>query len=270
MTYWLRDDLANAWAGADAFDQAKAQEGTIYRAREGRRTLSFAVNGKRYFLKYHSGIGWKEIIKNLLQMRQPITSAMNEVVAIRKLTQAGIDTMTLAGFGKRGQNPAHIESFVITDALDNTLSLEDVTANWAFQPPLLAFKQGLLKQVVLMARQMHNAGINHRDFYLCHFLMDERAVNAQQLAPLHLIDLHRAQSRTQVPRRWQIKDIAGLFFSAMDAGLTRRDLLRAMAIYTNKAWRTTLEEDRRFWLAVLRRANKLYLKDHKRQAPKWF
>ncbi|HBC18126.1 MAG TPA: lipopolysaccharide core heptose(I) kinase RfaP, partial [Alcanivorax sp.] len=49
----------------------------------------------------------------------------------------------------------------------------------------------------------------------------------------------------------------------------RRDLLRLMAIYMGKSWRQTLEEDSRFWLAVRKRAEALYLKDKGREAPRW-
>jgi hypothetical protein len=41
-----------------------------------------------------------------------------------------------------------------------------------------------------------------------------------------LIDLHRAQLRKKTPRRWVVKDVAGLYFSVMDIGLTQRDLFR--------------------------------------------
>ena len=67
---FLRDDLAAAWRGREPFAQAATQPGEVYRAREGRRTLRFEAAGRSYFLKYHGGIGWREIIKNLPQARR--------------------------------------------------------------------------------------------------------------------------------------------------------------------------------------------------------
>ena len=36
------------------------------------------------------------------------------------------------------------------------------------------------------------------------------------------------------------------------------------------SWRETLVSDQEFWLAVKKRAEKLYEKDTGREAPKWF
>ena len=74
---FLRDDLAAAWRGREPFAQAATQPGEVYRAREGRRTLRFEAAGRSYFLKYHGGIGWREIIKNLTQAKAPASPAAN-------------------------------------------------------------------------------------------------------------------------------------------------------------------------------------------------
>ena len=60
---------------------------------------------------------------------------------------------------------------------------------------------------------------------------------------LSLIDLHRAQIREQTPRRWRDKDLASLYFSALDIGLTRRDLLRFLRIYFNRPLRSILLDE---------------------------
>ncbi|KGD64402.1 lipopolysaccharide core heptose(I) kinase RfaP [Alcanivorax nanhaiticus] len=267
---FLRDEFASAWHDRDPFECVDALEGEVFRAREGRRTLRFAMGGKSFFLKYHRGVGWKEVLKNLIQLRLPIISALSEVRAIEAVAAAGLDTMTIAGYGQKGINPARIHSFLITDDLANTLSLEDAGLIWEKTPPDPVFKRALMANVVRVARSMHEAGINHRDFYLCHFLMDLARWDIQDGdAPLYLIDLHRAQVRGEVPWRWLVKDVSGLFYSAMDIGLTARDVLRCMALYSGKSWRETLREDKRFWLAVRERAEKLYRKDKQREAPRW-
>ncbi|MQX52696.1 lipopolysaccharide core heptose(I) kinase RfaP [Alcanivorax sediminis] len=267
---FLRDELARAWQQKDPFDCVVALEGEVFRAREGRRTLRFSLNGRSYFLKHHRGVGWGEVLKNLCQLRLPIVSALAEVRAIEAVTAAGLHTMTVAGYGEKGINPAKIHSFVITDDLADTLSLEEAGLLWQQDPPEPVFKRTLLDNVVRMAKVMHAAGINHRDFYLCHFLMSRTNWLANEGdVPLYLIDLHRAQVRERVPWRWLVKDMSGLFYSAMDIGLTKADLLRAMANYSGKPWRQTLQEDQRFWLAVRGRAEKLYRKDKQQEAPRW-
>ena len=56
--------------------------------------------------------------------------------------------------------------------LNNTINLDELTKNWSHHPPDFKFKRALIKQVAQIAGKMHSAGVNHRDFYLCHFLMD--------------------------------------------------------------------------------------------------
>ena len=58
------------------------------------------------------------------------------------------------------------------------------------------------------ARRMHDAGINHRDFYICHFHLDELSLQEQETR-CYLIDLHRAQIRERTPRRWRIRTLPG-------------------------------------------------------------
>jgi hypothetical protein len=82
---------------------------------------------------------------------------------------------------------------------------------------------------------------------------------------LFLIDLHRMQLRRQTPMRWKVKDIAGLYFSSMDIGLTQRDLLRFMVAYRGKSLRDTLKEDA-FWNAVLKRGRSLYKSEQSSKA----
>lgn len=259
MKLFLRDDMSALWGDEDPFEQAAAQQGEIFRAREGRRTLRFGGNGRSYFLKYHAGIGWKEIFKNLTQGKLPVLGAMDEVRAIEAVRNAGLDTMTVAAFGSRGVNPAGVESFIVTDDLSGTLSLEDVGEEWVSSghTPVL-FKRALILRVAQIARDMHRAGINHRDFYLAHFLMAEQDVRRENSdAPLFLIDLHRSQVRRSVPRRWQVKDLGGLYFSTARFGMTRRDLLRFIRAYSGKPLREALS-DAGLWQSARREAEKVY------------
>jgi hypothetical protein len=252
-------------SGVDAFDYLMQLDGEMFRDIARRRTLRFTLNGKRYFLKAHYGAGWKEIFKNLLQLRLPVLGARNEWHAIQTLTKLGVDTMTLVAYGERGWNPAHRQSFVITEALEETESLEDFCADWETHPPAtkpeLRLKRALIHRVATIARRMHANGINHRDFYICHFLLDVSADvyrQSPQALRLSLIDLHRVQLRKRIPSRWVVKDIGGLYFSSMRIGLTRRDLYRFMKAYRDTTLRATLREDGKFWSRCRLRAFSLY------------
>lgn len=270
-TLFLRDDMAAMWQGRNPFHAAQEQTGTIYRNKEGRRTLRFEYQGRGYFLKLHQGVGWKEILKNLFQGRLPILGATHEYLAIRAFERLNIDTLNAAAYGKRGNNPASQLSFLVTDELQHVESLEDFCARWLQQPPTLALKRKLIERVAVIARTMHSNGINHRDFYLCHFLLqNDVPVTAENLDTrrLHLIDLHRAQIRARVPMRWLIKDLGGLYYSALNIGLTRRDVLRFIRVYCQKPLHTAFLQEKNLWPAVKQRAEKIYLRDFGHE-PRW-
>jgi len=254
---WLR------WAEVIAGEAARED---ILRNKEGRKTLRFKWGQRSYFLKLHSGVGWGEIVKNLLQLRLPVLGASNEYRAVRALQEGGVDTMSVAAYACLGANPAARRSLIVTDDLVNTVSLENYCALWASQPPALGIRLKLLRKLAQSARRMHELGINHRDFYICHFHLDTASL-ARDNPACHLIDLHRAQLRRQVPYRWRVKDLAGLYFSAMDCGLRRRDLLRFMSHYTAGDLRQALGPDAEMWRDVDRTARKLYHKEHGREAP---
>jgi hypothetical protein len=252
-------------AGVDMFDYIMQLDGEMFREVASRRTLRFSLDGKRYFLKAHYGVGWKEIFKNLLQLRLPVLGARNEWLAIKRLQALDVDTMSLAGYGERGRNPARRQSFVITEALEETESLEDFCGVWETSPPTsraeLRLKRALINRLAKVARVMHVAGMNHRDFYICHFLLDMSGDVLEKTGSdlrVSLIDLHRVQLRKRTPLRWIIKDIGGLYFSSMRIGLTRRDIYRFMSVYRDKPLRTTLDEDARFWSSCRLRAYSLY------------
>ena len=152
--------------------------------------------------------------------------------------------------------------------------LEQLAERWHVLPPkqTVLLKRALIARVAEVSRKLHGAGVNHRDFYICHFLVRDR--DWSQWKPgdeleLVLIDLHRAQRRRAVPRRWLVKDLGGLFFSAMDSGLTRRDLFRFMAAYRRSPLRDAIRAERGLWRHVNANAINLYRSVHKREPNRW-
>ena len=254
--------------GRDPFEQIFALEGKVYREQVGRKTLRVTFDGKRYFAKLYRGVGWREIVKNLFHFRLPVTSAQIEWRAIKRLEKLGVKTMRLVGYGKRGRNPAGMQSFVITEELAHTMSLENFCRHWPSSPPPFVLKRGLIMEVACIAKKLHDQGMNHRDLYICHFLLNippgPEGVEAGDLL-LYLIDLNRMQTRRRTLRRWRVKDIAALYFSSMDIGLTKSDLLRFIRVYANKTLRVSLEQDRDFWRQVGKRAIRLYRKVHQKE-----
>lgn len=248
----ISPDFQPIWQQEGGFEALWHIEGKLYRQVQSRRTLRFVRAGRSFFIKIHGGVGWAEIFKNLLSFRKPVLSAENEYRAIHHLNAVGVATPKLAAYAKTGINPAGLRSLIVTEDLGDSISLEDLCRDWRTSPPDFRTKLALIAEVADISRRMHESGANHRDFYLCHFLRrraDDR---------LYLIDLHRAQIRDKLPLRWRIKDLAGLYFSAMDIGLTQRDLLRFIRLYRQHPLKKTLREESGLWAAVARKARRLY------------
>lgn len=233
----LKEPLTTLWRGKDAFEEVKTLQGEVFRELETRRTLRFELAGKSYFLKWHRGTSFKEVVKNLLSLRMPVLGADREWNAIHRLSNLGVDTMHGVGFGERGLNPLTRTSFIITEDLTPTISLEDYCANWVTNPPDVKVKRMIIKRVATMVRKMHAGGINHRDCYICHFLLHLPFTGYEDDLKISVIDLHRAQIRTKVPLRWRNKDLIGLYFSSMNIGLTQRDIWRFMRVYFGETLR---------------------------------
>lgn len=224
--------------------------------------MRVTLGGHAYFVKQHFGVGWGEIFKNLLTGRLPILGAETEWRAIHRLNELDIPTTPAVAYASRGRNPARQQSFIITRDLGNIVSLETLCADWKDNPPDLGFKRRLILAVADIARKLHDNGLNHRDFYICHFCLDRTRLEQGEIL-LYLIDLHRVGIRDVIPPTARMKDIAALYFSALDIGLTRRDCLRFVRHYRGRL-RDTLHHERAFWRQVDLRARELYHKFHRR------
>lgn len=242
------------WQNKDPFVEVEKLEGETFRLVKTRRTFRFEAAGRGFFAKIHHGVGWKEIFKNLFQFKWPVLGASNEFWALTRLHEIGVPTMTIAAYGRKGGlDVARQDSFLITCELENMTSVEDIAKAGTQE----GNKHLLIRKIAESAGKMHKTGMNHRDCYICHYLVDVRHLSPA--SPVFVIDLHRAQIRKKVPWRYHVKDVAGLHFSSMDAGLSRRDRLRFMAEYCRHV--PECRRNERFWRDVDQTARQLYRKE---------
>lgn len=253
----LKEPFASLWRGKDAFSEVKKLDGEVFRALETRRTLRFEVQGKGYFLKFHHGTTLKEVLKNLISLRLPVLGADREWCAIHRLHALGVDTMTGKAFGQKGINPLRRTSFIITEDLTPAISLEDYCADWKTRPPAVRHKRAIIERVADMVGRMHRGGVNHRDCYLCHFLLDLPCAPDSEQFKISVIDLHRAQIRKHVPRRWRDKDLTGLYFSSMNIGLTTRDIYRFLRVYFSVSLRDVMRGEKELFAQTVEKAKKI-------------
>ena len=235
----------------DTFDALMQLQGKAFRDVPGRKTMRVRIGEESYFIKQHIGVGWREIFKNLFSFKAPILGAMTEVRAIQKLTQIGIKTTPLVAYGQQGCSPASIKSFVLTEDLGDIVSLEEILIDSQTFGVNEQTKVTLMVAVANIAKKLHAAGLAHRDFYLCHFVLSRENALASNF-DLQLIDLHRMLQNQSAGENAVMKDIAGLYFSMLQNGLNAQHLNIFKQHY--------LPQTDAFWTSVDARANQLLSK----------
>lgn len=246
----LKEPFLTAWKHKDPFQEVESISGEVYRAVKTRETSRFDFEGKSYYLKLHHGITYREAIKNLISFHMPVFGADREWEAINLLDKVGVPTMKGVAFGQKGLNPVTRTSFIITEDLSPTISLEDYCRNWKNSPPDFEIKRKIIKYVAEMVRGMHSSGINHRDCYICHFLLHLPFDEQHKDLKISIIDLHRAQIRKQVPLRWRNKDIIGLYYSCLNIGLNKTDYFYFLVHYFEKPLKEIFKNEK-FLLSVI-------------------
>ena len=274
MTVELMEPFASAWRGKDPFHELETMPGETFKQKDNRRVFRFEFAGENWFAKVHHGVGWREIVKNLLSLRRPILSARNEWDAIKVFESLGVATLEAAGFGERGTDPARRDSFLITREVKHFLTLEELADQWSTLSEPLRMKRTLINELARISRRLHDNGVNHRDYYLCHFLLEvpqglERVLEQPLL--IRVVDLHRAMmtgSSTNI--RWREKDLGALLYSSLHIGLTRRDIFRFIRVYTGLPLRQALQQRASLWTRVWRRARAFHMEGYGVPAPPLF
>ena len=266
---YIRPDLTELFANLKTVDDFLNIDMHTVRDFKNRKTGRFELDGQGFYIKKHFECGIGAIADELFHIRKPHIGAGPERSALEKLDQLGIDTMQVAAYGKDRILLNRQRSFLVTDELTNIEMLETIGKNWIKNPPSFAVKKAIISKVAEIARKLHGAGINHRDFYICHFMIDMdyfKQIETSKLAEpkIYLIDLHRACQRSKVPFRWLVKDIGALLFSTLDIGLTKQDYLRFVKLYTGKPIKKAINDEPKFWKAVIKRAIKFYTRDYKK------
>lgn len=253
----LKSPFSELWKNKDPFIETEKLTGEVFRQLETRKTLQFELGNKSYFIKIHYGTTLKEVLKNLVSFRLPVLGADREWNAIHRLEKIGVDTMNGRAYGQKGFNPLRRHSFIITEALVPTISLEDFCKSWCHQPPLFNTKILIIRRIAEMVKKMHAAGINHRDCYICHFLLHLPFDGTENNLKISVIDLHRAQLRKVVPTRWRNKDLIGLYFSSLNIGLTKTDVFRFMKLYFDCPLRIIFKQEHQLINKAVLKASKI-------------
>jgi heptose I phosphotransferase len=257
---WLDRDfrIALAQAGLNGFDDVMtSSRGRCLRVLEDRENWYLRLEAARgraagMYLKKHHVRTWATRVRARLGGSAGPSPGSVEAENVRALESVGIDVMRLVAYGERLRTDGRLESFLLTEELEGYCELQEFirrrfapTAGRSRHDPDL---DRLIEQVAVMARRFHAAGYNHRDFYCCHFLTKELSPG---VFDVRLIDLQRVERRRYFRRRWIVKDLAQLAYSAPRDRLGCRHLVIFLRHYLGV--RKLRPGDKRLVRAVVRK-----------------
>ena len=164
--------------------------------------------------------------------RKRLFPGMSEFENICLFREHGIATAAPVAAGGRKISTNQYESFLVTESFDPYLPLEDLIRIFADDLQGKAGeikKKNLLRQVALMARQIHDAGFNHRDLNATHVLVSP--FDEKGLFSLATFDLQRIDRKKWLRWKWFIKVMAEMSYTLPAPLFTEEDWLLLYQTY---------------------------------------
>jgi heptose I phosphotransferase len=128
------------------------------------------------------------------------------------------------------------------------------------EKPKLLEKREMIQEIAAITRRMHTMGFNHRDFYCGHLFVRKDGDRNEW----RVLDLQRVDRRKWFRRRWIVKDLAAIYFSAPRPMITRTDCMRFLVHYLGSPER--VRTSRRLLRQIVRKTDRIHRHDRKLQA----
>ena len=159
-------------------------------------------------------------VKRYKPVRSRKSPAEQEADGIAAMEFAQIPTVPLVAWGYTEEG----RSFLITEDLAG------------FQDAEKAVERGLSFEAIRdstadLAAKLHEAGLHHRDLYLCHFF-----VRTAPTVELRLIDPARVAHLPPWPfrQRWIVKDLAQFWYSASESNVSEAQRVKWLQRYAEQ------------------------------------
>ena len=181
------------------------------------RCESAAQAPRGIYVKRHHLRTWCSRFRAICGLPPAPTPGRIEAANVGRLSSLGIAVVRLLAYGEKLHADGLQESFVITEELDEYSELQHyLRRNYSGMPTRRSERKllRLIRDIAGIVRRFHGAGYNHRDLYCCHFFVKEQSAGPCEI---RLIDLQRVQRRRWFRRRWIVKDLAQLAWSAPSA-----------------------------------------------------
>jgi heptose I phosphotransferase len=215
------------------------------------RCENAAASPRGIYVKRHHLRTWGSRLRALVGLPPAPTPGRIEAANVSRLSSQGIEVMRLIAYGEKVHADGLQESFVITEELEAFSELHHYLRREYSSPPTERSERKLLqliRDVAGITRRFHGAGYNHRDLYCCHFFVKEQSSGRCEI---RLIDLQRVQRRRWFRRRWIVKDLAQLSWSAPSACITCRHKIAFLHEYFGV--KKLLPAHKKLILAVIRK-----------------
>jgi len=202
-------------------------------------------------------------LKNWFSYRSRKSCSSLEFETADTLALAGINTPKTVAYGTQWGTFFEKRSFIITEKIPDAKALErklpeyfenrDTKENLKLQRQFISKSANFIKK-------FHETNYRHRDLYLSHIFYSKNG-------NFYLIDLARAFRPIIFSQRYQIKDIAQIYYSTPGKYFTRSDRMRFFLNYTGHSKLTSA--DKTFIRKVINKAKRMEQHDNKhgRQAP---
>jgi len=202
-------------------------------------------------------------LKNWLSARGKRSCALLEFSAARRLTAFGINTPKTICYGERWAGLFEKRSFSITEKIPDAESLERKLPDYftgKVTSEHLKLRRYFIARLADFIKTFHETNYRHRDLYFAHIFYSDDG-------RFYLIDLARAFEPIILSRRFQVKDIAQIHYSAPGRNFSKTDRLRFYLRYVGRGKLTS--EDKMFIRKVVSKARRMARHDikHGREVP---
>ena len=246
-----------------AYDQGRRLDKPGLHARE-RLRLELPVNKIQtltVYLKRYGYPGFWTLLRRGIARRSRAAAAVYDFDATMTLAQNGIPAARPIAFGEQSNWLGEKRSFVMIEELPRADALERLLPQWSEKQEdyaLLRDKKQLIAEIAALAGRLHETGFYHRDFYLSHIFLSKDKSGRERL---NLIDLQRVFRPLIYRRRWHVKDLAQLYYSARDY-FSQTDIMRFLHSYLS--CRRLKPEDKNLVRAIYRKARRIARHDRKK------
>ena len=209
------------------------------------------------FLKRYDAPPAADQLRGWLAARGRKSCAMHEYLSMGELAAAGIGAPRPICCGEQWGLLFEKRSFIITVKIPDAEALERKLPD-CFGGPAnaesLGRRRDFVSQLAHFIRKFHETGYRHRDLYFSHIFYGSKS-------SFFLIDLARAFRPVVLGRRFQIKDLAQVYYSAPGRHFSRMDRLRFYLAYAGRSKLT--QEDKGFIREVLAKAERIARRERK-------